>query len=66
MMCAVLEIVRARWGTTAHLVFMFFAICTNLLVSAMLILGGAAVVEALTGMNIYAVRLSFLLRREEE
>lgn len=51
-----LEIVNVRWGKTAHLVFMFFAICTNILVSAMLILGGAAVVNALTGMNIYAVR----------
>lgn len=55
-MRAVLEIVRARWGTTAHLVFMFFAFCTNILVSSMLILGGAAVVNALTGMDLYAVR----------
>jgi Na+/proline symporter len=46
-----LEIVQARWGTVAHLVFMFFACVTNLLVSAMLVLGGSAVVNALTGMN---------------
>lgn len=52
-----LEIVRARWGTTAHLVFMFFAFCTNILVSAMLILGGAAVVTALTGVDIYAASM---------
>ena len=55
-MGAVLEIVRARWGKTAHLVFMFFACCTNILVSSMLVLGGAAVVNALTGMDLYAVR----------
>jgi hypothetical protein len=29
----VLEIVLARWGTAAHLVFMFFAFCTNILVT---------------------------------
>lgn len=58
-MHAVLEIVHVRWGKTAHLVFMFFAFSTNILVSAMLILGGAAVVTALTGVHIYAA--SFLI-----
>eukprot|EP00892_Ulva_mutabilis_P007270 jgi/Ulvmu1/4915/UM201_0007.1 len=53
----ILEIVKARWGTTAHLVFMFFAICTNILVSAMLVLGGAAVVNALTGVDLYAASM---------
>ncbi len=38
----VLEIVGARWGTTAHLVFLFFCIATNLIVTAMLILGGVS------------------------
>ena len=46
-----LEIVRARWGTKAHLVFMFFGFTTNVLVTSMLLLGGSAVVTALTGMN---------------
>ncbi|KAK9808723.1 hypothetical protein WJX72_002523 [[Myrmecia] bisecta] len=50
----VLEIVHARWGTAAHLVFFFFCILTNIIVSAMLILGGAAVMNALTGMSLYA------------
>jgi urea-proton symporter len=50
----ILEIIKVRWGTTAHLVFMFFAFSTNIIVSAMLILGGASVVQALTGMNLYA------------
>lgn len=36
-----LSIVRARWGTLAHLFFMFFALATNVLVSSMLVVGGA-------------------------
>ncbi len=45
----VLEIVMARWGQTAHLVFLVFCLLTNIIVTSMLILGGAAVVNALTG-----------------
>ena len=41
------EIARARWGKTAHLTFLFFGFCSNIVVTAMLILGGAATVEAL-------------------
>ena len=36
------------------MVFLFFCLSTNIIVSAMLVLGGAAVVTALTGINIYA------------
>eukprot|EP00178_Gracilaria_changii_P014320 TRINITY_DN40431_c0_g1_i1.p1 TRINITY_DN40431_c0_g1~~TRINITY_DN40431_c0_g1_i1.p1 ORF type:complete len:683 (-),score=107.90 TRINITY_DN40431_c0_g1_i1:54-2102(-) len=46
-----LEIVRARWGNVAHLVFVVFAFMTNIIVTSMLILGGSATVNALTGMN---------------
>ena len=46
-----LEIVRARWGKKVHLVFLVFALLTNILVTSMLILGGSAVTNALTGMN---------------
>ncbi|KAG6553367.1 hypothetical protein Mapa_005102 [Marchantia paleacea] len=53
------EIVLARWGFTAHMVFLFFCFMTNIIVTAMLLLGGSAVVEALTGMNLYAA--SFLI-----
>ncbi|KAG6553369.1 hypothetical protein Mapa_005104 [Marchantia paleacea] len=53
------EIVLARWGFHAHLVFLFFCFMTNIIVTAMLLLGGSAVVEALTGMNLYAA--SFLI-----
>ncbi|GAB0497095.1 hypothetical protein MMPV_008418 [Pyropia vietnamensis] len=46
-----LEIIQARWGTVAHAVFLFFALATNIVVTSMLILGGSAVVSALTGIN---------------
>jgi Na+/proline symporter len=49
-----LEIVLCRWGTTAHMVFLFFGLLTCLIVTAMLILGGAATINALTGMSTYA------------
>ncbi|KAJ4773514.1 Urea-proton symporter DUR3 [Rhynchospora pubera] len=55
----VCEIVKARWGTAAHIVFLVFCFLTNIIVTAMLLLGGSAVVNALTGMNIYAA--SFLI-----
>jgi SSS family transporter len=47
-----LEIIRARFGEGAHRVFLVFALMTNMIVTAMLLLGGAAVVNGLTGMNI--------------
>ncbi|KAI9567815.1 urea transporter [Boletus coccyginus] len=49
-----LEIVATRWGTPAHLVFMFFGMATNIIVSSMLALGGSATVTSLTGMNTIA------------
>lgn len=48
-----------RWGTAAHVVFLVFCFMTNIIVTAMLLLGGSAVVNALTGVNIYAA--SFLI-----
>ncbi|KAH7430303.1 hypothetical protein KP509_09G092500 [Ceratopteris richardii] len=53
------EIIKARWGTEAHVVFLIFCFATNIIVTAMLLLGGSAVVNALTGMDIYAA--SFLI-----
>ena len=47
-----LEIIRARYGEAAHRVFLVFALMTNMIVTAMLLLGGAAVVNGLTGMDI--------------
>ncbi|CAN0211982.1 unnamed protein product [Ectocarpus sp. 6 AP-2014] len=47
-----LEIIQARWGDTAHKVFLFFALLTNIIVTSMLLLGGAATVNALTGLDL--------------
>jgi len=47
----VCEIVNARWGRTAHKTFLFFSFCANIIVTSMLLLGGAATVEALTGVD---------------
>lgn len=48
----VCEMVQARWGTVAHITFIIFCLLTNIIVTSMLLLGGAAVVNALTGMSI--------------
>ncbi|MGC1135854.1 MAG: sodium/solute symporter, partial [Nitrososphaeraceae archaeon] len=53
------EIINARFGVSAHKVFLFFALMTNTIVTAMLVLGGAAVIHSLTGVNIYLA--SFLI-----
>ena len=45
------EIIDARWGANVQKVFIFFCFLTNVIVSSMLVLGGAATVNALTGMN---------------
>jgi SSS family transporter len=47
------EIIYARFGKHAHKVFLFFSIATNTIVTAMLVLGGAAVLNSLTGVDIY-------------
>lgn len=49
-----LEVIKARYGTVAHLVFMVFGVITNILVSLMLIVGGSATLNALTGMHTIA------------
>lgn len=48
------EIAGARWGKTGHYVFLFFAFCCNLIVSAMLILGGSDTVNSLTNVPVLA------------
>ena len=47
------EIIYARFGKYAHRVFLSFALLTNTIVTAMLVLGGAAVINSLTGINVY-------------
>lgn len=54
-----LEIVKARYGSMAHGVFIFFAFATNVLVTAMLLTGGSAAVTDLTGMNTVAAIFLF-------
>lgn len=46
------EMINVRFGRHAHKVFLFFGLMTNTLVTAMLVLGGAAVVNSLTGIDI--------------
>jgi Na+/proline symporter len=46
-----MEIVKARFGTITHVVMMCFALMTNVIVTSMLLLGGAWTIEDLTGMS---------------
>lgn len=46
------EMLYVRFGRHSHKVFLFFALMTNTVVTAMLVLGGAAVINSLTGVNI--------------
>jgi Na+/proline symporter len=48
------EIVNARWGLTAHKVFLSFFLLTIVLVIAQMIMGGANLIHSMTGMNAYA------------
>jgi SSS family transporter len=45
-----LEVIRARYGTAVHIVFIVFCLMTNILVTAMLLTGGSAVMTSLTGV----------------
>merc|ERR1719160_1104238 len=46
-----MEIVKVRFGTFTHVVMMCFALTTNVIVTSMLLLGGASTIEDLTGMS---------------
>lgn len=52
-----LEIVKARYGSVTHGIYCFWGFATNVLVTAMLLTGGSAVVHDLTGMNVIAACL---------
>eukprot|EP00808_Paulinella_micropora_P019869 g67186.t1 len=45
-----LEIIRSRYGPVVHKFYLAFAILTNFIVTAMLLLGGAAVCQDLAGV----------------
>ena len=59
------ELVNARWGppgggsSFVHITFIIFSFLCNIIVTAMLLLGGAATVTALTGFDTYLA--SFLI-----
>lgn len=46
-----MEVVRVRYGKEAHILYICYAFLTNMIVTAMLLLGGSATVEYLTGMD---------------
>lgn len=46
-----MEIVKARFGTITHCIMICFALMANMIVTAMLLLGGAATIQDLTGMS---------------
>lgn len=45
-----LEVIRARFGPVTHGVYIVFGLMTNILVTAMLLTGGSAVVTSLCGV----------------
>jgi Na+/proline symporter len=45
-----MEIIKARFGTWPHCIMMCFALAANCIVTAMLLLGGSATIEDLTGV----------------
>ncbi|UZJ52286.1 hypothetical protein CBS101457_001606 [Exobasidium rhododendri] len=50
----VLEVVKARYGTLAHLVYMVLCLATNIIAYVNMALGASAAISALTGMNTVA------------
>ncbi|KAK3315878.1 urea active transporter [Apodospora peruviana] len=54
-----LEIIRIRYGKSAHIVYMALCLINNLIAVANMILGASAVITAMTGMHIIAA--TFLL-----
>ncbi|ARI78708.1 sodium:solute symporter family protein [Halobacillus mangrovi] len=48
-----LEFIAQRFDVKNHRLIMCFALMTNILVTAMVVLGGAIALNSLTGMNIY-------------
>ncbi|KAJ5623541.1 hypothetical protein N7490_012146 [Penicillium lividum] len=54
-----LEVVRIRYGRTAHIVFMILCLINNIFACANMLLGASAVITAMSGMHIIAA--TFLL-----
>lgn len=49
-----LELLKIRYGTLGHLTFLFFALATNVLVVSSILVGSAASINSITGVNVYA------------
>ncbi|KAI1103865.1 sodium/proline symporter [Jackrogersella minutella] len=49
-----LELIRVRYGTAAHLLWIVFCLLTNILNFSSMLLGASAAVTSLTGMNVIA------------
>ena len=60
-----LEVIRARYGVYAHVTFIIFGLMTNILVTAMLLTGGAAVVTSLTGKGIFGLQCLAAVANED-
>ncbi|KAM7213408.1 putative urea active transporter 1 [Rhypophila decipiens] len=56
-----LEVVKARYGPTTHMVYIVFCCFCNILVTAMLLTGGSAVINNLTGAPVAAAVFLFPL-----
>mmetsp|Transcript_89402 Transcript_89402/g.278172 ORF Transcript_89402/g.278172 Transcript_89402/m.278172 type:complete len:879 (+) Transcript_89402:65-2701(+) len=54
-----MEVVKARFGTVTHCIMICFALMANMIVTAMLLLGGSATISDLTGMS--AIWAAFLI-----
>ncbi|EPQ25824.1 uncharacterized protein PFL1_06691 [Pseudozyma flocculosa PF-1] len=50
----ILEVVKARYGTAAHWIYMFFCLANNLIAVSNMLLGASATIAALTGMHTVA------------
>ncbi|VEU21990.1 DEKNAAC102975 [Brettanomyces naardenensis] len=53
------EMAYFRYGTGAHITFLYCGLACNAIVSACILLGGGAVVNAVTGVNEYASLILF-------
>jgi Na+/proline symporter len=49
-----LELIKVRYGTFAHILWIFLCLVNNILVFSSMLLGAAAAVTSLTGMNVIA------------
>lgn len=49
-----LEIIKGRYGTIGHCVYIYYGMATNILVTAMLLTGASATINFLTGMDTIA------------